>query len=306
MGILNLASKDFWKILRKNGLYGSIPPGAILDYMRFNAKFSDSLTVPDEGSGLNIHMLESNEEIHYVVSQKLYSKSKSIFKIYDSLPSGARMWTKRLRALPKQLEMIYGEIPQLNDIEVICPQSQGYNSNTRNNSGLYALANFIMLSNGQDPINFKLAKNMRAQLKNMITDNGCNFKLFKVSPLDDLKFGRENIQKGKNIGTNAKGKENEWRSPTLCLKKIETDEDSFIHCNNKFDILSQLSDLKEVYREKSKKENEERERERKKKEYKVRGNEKREKMKKLYEEKEREKKKNEYEDRGREKMKKII
>ena len=71
VGILNLASRNFWKILRKNGIYGSIPPSAILDYMKFNAKFSTSLTVPKNESGLNIHLLENNDEIHYVVSQKL-------------------------------------------------------------------------------------------------------------------------------------------------------------------------------------------------------------------------------------------
>merc|ERR1712183_707084 len=99
------------------------------------------MVVPKNASGINLHLLKNKDTIHYVLSQKLCMDSKISFKIYDSLPSGKKVWRQRLKDLPSQLKMVYGDIPQnRDDIEVLCAQNQGYHKKTRNNSGLYALA----------------------------------------------------------------------------------------------------------------------------------------------------------------------
>merc|ERR1711867_186172 len=108
-------------------------------------------------------------------------------RIYDSLPPGKKVWHQRLKDLPLQLKMIYGDIPNnLNDIEVVCAQSQGYHSCSKNKSGLYALANFLMISNHQDPCKFKLSKNMRGQLKSMLSGPYFTLRPFEAVPISSV------------------------------------------------------------------------------------------------------------------------
>ena len=174
-----------------------LPPTIILEYLDSNKPFPLSMTIPKSENGINVHLLKNKETIHYVVSCKIVSKSKTCFIIYDSLPSGNKMWTQCLKDLPKQLEMIYGDVPQLDEIEVICAQNQGY-SHTKNNSGLFALANLIMLFNNQDPKRFKLKKDMRKQLKNMISSIPFALKPFnavEVPLVDDTKFFSGSLKK---------------------------------------------------------------------------------------------------------------
>merc|ERR1711872_33606 len=87
-----------------------------------------------------------------------------------------------------------------------------------------------MVSNDQDPCHFKLCKNMRGQLKSMLSGDYFQLKPFKsilTSPKVD--HGCANMTLGKKL--------------QIKLKKIEYDEDCFIECKNGFDILSQLHDL---------------------------------------------------------------
>ena len=162
MEILDLASNILKEENHKKGLCGSILPSTILEYANVNQMLPIPMAVPKNACGVNVHLLKSKDSFHYVLSHKLFVSSNSTFRIYDSLPPGKKVWHQRLKDLPLQLKMIYGDIPNnVNDIEVVCAQSQGYHSCSRNKSGLYALSNCLMISNQQDPCKFKLSKNMR-------------------------------------------------------------------------------------------------------------------------------------------------
>ena len=239
------AASDILRNRSREDLCGLIPPTIILEYLDSNKPFPLSMTIPKSENGINVHLLKNKETIHYVVSCKIVSKSKTCFIIYDSLPSGNKMWTQRLKDLPKQLEMIYGDVPQLDEIEVICAQNQGY-SHTKNNSGLFALANLIMLFNNQDPKRFKLKKDMRKQLKNMISSIPFALKPFnavEVPLVDDTKFSSGSLKKKDLNKERVQNNPDEWRSPKVSLKRLEQDKNCFFHCTNRYDILSELEDL---------------------------------------------------------------
>ena len=179
--VLDAASDILCNQLQE-GVFGLIPPSFILECLDTNTPIPVSMIIPKGESGLNVHLLRNKENIHYVVSCKIVSKSKTYFCVYDSLPPGKKMWVQRLKDLPKQLDMIYEDVPSLDNIEVICAQSQGY-SRTTNNSGLFALANLIMLCNDHDPKKFKLHKDMRKQLKDMLSKDPFVLKPFAVLEL---------------------------------------------------------------------------------------------------------------------------
>ena len=72
---------------------------------------------------------------------------------------------------------VFEDFTQKERVIVICAQKQGYNAYERNNGGLFALANAMMLLDGMDPCQFTLSKDMRGQLRKMLS-NG-QFTLFK-------------------------------------------------------------------------------------------------------------------------------
>ena len=186
--ILDLASDILKGVFHKMNIHGSIPPSTVLEYLKLKVPLPTSLTIPENCNGINLHLLENKGNIHYVVSQKHFIDNIAKVKIYDSLPVGKKMWVQRLKDLPDQLELIYGYSPQTVDkIEVICAQSQGYYTHTKNSSGLYALANFIMISNGQDPCRFKLLRDMRGQLSKMFVGNNFNIIPFNAEPVEAKK-----------------------------------------------------------------------------------------------------------------------
>ena len=227
--ILDLASNMLHKENKRNKLFGSISPSLVLNHASTSKLLPNLLCVPKNANGINIHLLKNKDNHHYVVSYKLVIDSQSIFKIYDSLPAGKKVWQQRLKNLPMQLRMIYGDIPQnTSDIEVICAQNQGYHTKQKNNSGLFALANFLMLSHSKDPCHFKLAKNMRGQLKNMLSGPFFKLHLFSSIPLSPANQSLNNIPLKKKL--------------TVNLKRLGDDQISFVNCSNRFSILTQLQD----------------------------------------------------------------
>ena len=95
---------------------------------------------------------------------------------------------KRLKDLPTQLRLLYGDI---NNIEVICAQHQGYNATATANCAIFTIANTIMLLKNQDPCEYTLLKNMRKQLIDML--NAGVFQPFLAIKRDHpLTFTNEN------------------------------------------------------------------------------------------------------------------
>ena len=169
--------------------------------------------------------------------------------------------------------MVYGDIPHnYNDIEVLCAQSQGYHQKTRNNSGLYALANFSMISNGQEPCKFKLIRNMWGQLREMLSGKYFIFRPFKSvasSPVNDHKQTPKTSHSNTN---NFWPKGHNRKELKVNLKRLE-DETFLIDCKNRYEILSQLQDLRKgeqqfgLRKGKSKESNEKRAKEKRKEWY---------------------------------------
>ena len=179
--ILDLASDLLQKDNHQKSQFGCVKPSTILQYENSSQMFPIYMKVPRDAEGINIHLLRNKDILHYVVSQKLFINSKLSFRIYDSLPAGKKVWSQRLKNLPLQLKMIYGDLPNnLNDIEIVCAQNQGYHCKTRNNSGLFALANFVMITNKKDPSMYKLSRNMRGQLKSMLSSTYFVLKPFNA------------------------------------------------------------------------------------------------------------------------------
>ena len=143
-------------------LKGLVPPSKLFSHYQEKRHLEPELRVPETSGGINIHYLQSQ---HYVVSFKVFTEAGPIIRIYDSLSPGPRMWGGRLKDLPTQLRLLYGDIT---NIEVICAQHQGYNANATANCGIFVIANTIMLINGQDPCEFTLPKNMRKQFLDMV------------------------------------------------------------------------------------------------------------------------------------------
>ena len=160
--ILDYVSFELKYEAEENGLKGLVPPSKLFSHYQEKKHLELELRVPDISAGINIHYLQSQ---HYVVSYKVFTETGPIIKIYDSLAPGERMWRGRLKDLPTQLQLLYGNIT---NIEVICAQHQGYKASATANCGIFAIANTIMLIKGEDPCEFTLPKNMRLQLMDML------------------------------------------------------------------------------------------------------------------------------------------
>ena len=177
-----------------------------------------------------------------MVSHKIVSSGK--ITVFDSLPPGDRMWSNRLNHLPEQLELVFGKIDK-DSIEVKCPQKQGYNSYERNNSGLYALGNAMLLLNGENPCNFKFKKNMRGQLLGMITDNVLNLKLFETIRVSQSSQCTEKSVKMNKLTSTSSKETSDWqhisqRTPLVSMKKLGSEDSALNMCKNKNEILTQI------------------------------------------------------------------
>merc|ERR1739838_1019483 len=83
------------------------------------------------------------------------------------------MWHTRLSELSAQLALCYNS---WDDIKVVCTQEHG---RLKINNSFFTIANCIMLINGDDPIQFKLERNLKKQLIEMLTIN--KMKLFQAT-----------------------------------------------------------------------------------------------------------------------------
>ena len=90
--ILDLASEIMQERLKSKGICGSIPPSQIVKHIASKILLPNSRFVPQNSEGINIHCLNNNDNIHYVVSQKSFKNGNIKIKVYDSLPVGPKMW----------------------------------------------------------------------------------------------------------------------------------------------------------------------------------------------------------------------
>ena len=182
--VLDFVSFQLQYEAEENGLKGLVPPSRLYNHYREKTHLEAELRVPVTSGGINMHYLENQ---HYVVSHKIIADTGPIIKVYDSLPPGERMWIVRLKDLPTQLRLLYGDI---NNIEVICAQHQGYNATATANCAIFTIANTIMLLKNQDPCEYTLLKNMRKQLIDML--NAGVFQPFLATKRDNpLRFTNE-------------------------------------------------------------------------------------------------------------------
>merc|ERR1712105_4403 len=116
--VLDLVSHHLRYDANENGVYGFLPPSLLSEYARQNEDMPQELKVPVDKEGINFHHLQSSH--HYVTSYKTIIDGESKIFVYDSLPPGPRIWNIRLKDLPQQLRLLYGNTE---NIEVICSQS---------------------------------------------------------------------------------------------------------------------------------------------------------------------------------------
>merc|ERR1712228_209237 len=121
-------------------------------------------------------------------------EGKSVVLVYDSIPAGERVWNLRLKDLPYQLQILYGDV---DSVQVICSQNQG---RFTHNCGVYAIANSIMILNRQDPRWYQLKPPFRAQLIDMLNSGAPQMQLFlaekRPHPLD---FGTSDINNRRRL-----------------------------------------------------------------------------------------------------------
>ena len=169
--VLDLVSHSLRFDSSERGLHGFIPPSIIHQHALENQELPVENRVPDNGEGINIHYLNSQ---HYVTSHKSITMGQASITIYDSIPPGERVWNLRLRDLPSQLTLLYGDVQ---NIEVVCSQNQGRYTH---NCGVYAIANSLMLLHGQNPCDYQLKPRMRAQLITMLNNGIPQMRLFNA------------------------------------------------------------------------------------------------------------------------------
>ena len=230
--ILNQASFELKELAKTHNICGFFPPRRILN---FREEDLNKYGMFDHSQKcINIHPLDKG---HYVVSLKSIKDGTPKITIYDSGLPGSRMWSYRLKKLPEQLDFLYGKVKKEN-INVICAQQQGYNIYERNNGGLFALANAIMLVNDQDPRHYTLSKNMRSQLKNMHQNGVLQLTPFKTSQ-------KENSVEISDSNLEDKEKIEDWKTPgkkrlKVVMKRLSENDEALNQISNKKQIKKLL------------------------------------------------------------------
>ena len=125
------------------------------------------------------------------------SGGQPLLRIWDSIPPGDRIWQlQRMHLLRPQLNLLYGDLADsihLKPIQdaVICAQSQG---NFTNNCGLYTIANSIMLMHKVDPRFYRLKKNMRQQLIDMLFAGLPRLRLFAAERRNEPQISQKRLK----------------------------------------------------------------------------------------------------------------
>ena len=183
------------------GFVGFVPPTILFQYATSN-KESQIFQFSSQDVVINMHHVYS----HYVTS---FKRGNQIV-IYDSIAPNDFIKRKRIHDLSPQLKLLFGDLDDFH-INVICPQSQGeFNMNC----GLFAIANAIMLMNGENPVHHELRGDMRSQLLQMLGSEHPQLRPFISRPsYSDLA----------TANSQETAKEKSLSQTTVPVKKIRAD-----------------------------------------------------------------------------------